>query len=402
MAGRAAGAVRVLHLVKTAVGGHWAYRQMRELRKLGVDVHVAMPDGPLTPLYSAAGVNVHVADFDFQVQRPWRQRQLSAQLIALVDRIRPQLIHSHFVGTTLTMRFALGRHGSVPRLFQVPGPLHLEHRLFRTMEVASAGAADFWIGSCQWTCDAYRRAGIAGERIFLSYYGVDLDGPQAQVGRGTRHRLRSGQSDRSKVAGLVAYMYAPKWYLAQTRGIKGHEDFIDALEICRREEPELIGLFVGGAWGTATRYQSRVVRRGLRSDAVRNRFLGTRNDVRDLYSTLDVAVCPSHSENVGAAVEALLCGVPTVATRVGGLPDVVRHGETGWLVPPRDPRALADAILDAVGNPDKAADLARRGQALAREMFDVRKTAAEISCMYRQILSGAILPRPAAHGSTSV
>ena len=376
--------MRVLHLVKTAVGGNWAQRQIRQLVRLGVEVHVAMPPGPLVSAYRDAGVTVHLVNFDFPSSAPWRLKALSRQLRSLVRELRPALIHSHFVGTTLTMRMALGRNDEVPRVFQVPGPLHLEHPPFRMLDVHSAGEADYWIGTCQWTCRAYRNAGVADDRVFLSYYGVDLE-------RAGQHRVKARSRfpspSREKVVGLVAYMYAPKRYLGQRRGLKGHEDLIDALQICRRELPELRGVFVGGAWNDARRYEKRVIKYGKERDRVRNVFLGSRQDIPALYATFDVAVCPSHSENVGAAVEAFLSGVPVVASDVGGLPDVVKDGRTGWLVPSRNPPALAEAILDALRHEDKANEFARNGEALAREYFDVQKTAAQVLTIYRQILS---------------
>jgi len=72
---------------------------------------------------------------------------------------------------------------------------------------------------------------------------------------------------------------------------------------------------------------------------------------------------------------------------VGGLPDVVKDGRTGWLVPSQDPPALAEAILDALRHEDKATELARNGEVLAREHFDVQKTAAQVLTIYKQILS---------------
>jgi glycosyltransferase involved in cell wall biosynthesis len=185
---------------------------------------------------------------------------------------------------------------------------------------------------------------------------------------------------------MVAYMYGPKRYLGQRRGLKGHEDLIDALEICRREQGDIVGVFVGGAWQGAQRYEQRVISYGTRADGL-NMFLGTRRDVGALYRCFDIAVCPSHSENVGGAVESLLAKTPTIATRVGGLPDLVRHGETGWLVPPHTPRALANAILYALSNPSDAAELADNGQRLTRQLFDVRATAAQVRSIYETILS---------------
>ena len=67
--------MRVLHLVKTSVGAVWAFRQMRELVRLGVEVHAAVPpDGPLFRQYQEAGVIVHPVVLDFPVQRPQRWR----------------------------------------------------------------------------------------------------------------------------------------------------------------------------------------------------------------------------------------------------------------------------------------------------------------------------------------
>jgi glycosyltransferase involved in cell wall biosynthesis len=120
-------------------------------------------------------------------------------------------------------------------------------------------------------------------------------------------------------------------------------------------------------------------------------FLGTRRDVPDLYPDFDVICCPSHSENVGGAAESLMLAVPTISSDVGGFPDLVKPGETGWLVPARDPVKLAAAIEEALADPETARARARRGQELARHLFDVRRTAREVVAAYERILA----PRPA-------
>ena len=144
---------------------------------------------------------------------------LFEDLTNVVSNVKPDIIHSHFVGTTLTMRMALGKRHKIPRVFQVPGPLHLEHPFFRTMEIRSAGPRDSWIGSCEWTCNRYRQSGIPKERLYLSYYGTDLE----EIQRREPGKLRTelGIADSTRIVGMVAYMYAPKRYLGQKRGTQG-------------------------------------------------------------------------------------------------------------------------------------------------------------------------------------
>ena len=378
--------MKALHLVKTSVGATWALRQMRELVGLGIEVHVALPpDGPLISAYESAGVVVHPLQLDFPVRRPRCWPTLFARMRDLAAEVVPDIIHSHFVGTTLTMRLALGRSHPVPRVFQVPGPLHLEHPLFRYTEIATAGGADYWIGSCRWTCERYRQSGVSEDRLFLSYYGSDL----AAVDRSDRGSLRKefGIQAATRIVGMVAYMYSPKLYLGQSRGLKGHEDLIDAISICLKTDPEIVCIFIGGAWGNAKAYERRVRAYGKRRCGERAVFLGTRTDVSDLYPEMDLVVHPSHSENLGGAAESLMLGVPTIATNVGGFPDVVLNGETGWLVPPRNPRRLAGAIRDVFRDPARAHALADQGRALARDLLDISKNAREVVQIYRSVLS---------------
>ena len=382
--------MRALHLIKSSVGATWALRQTRELVKLGVEVHAAMPAGPLVSRYEGQGVTVHTGQFSLPTSRPDRWPGLFSEFRALVDRVKPDVIHSHFVGTTLTMRLALGRRSPIPRLFQVPGPLHLEHPVFRRAEIRSAGPLDSWIGSCRWTCDRYLRSGISPDRVFLSYYGSDLDEIRPHPPGALRAEL--GLDAAAPIVGMVAFMYPPKRYLGQKVGLKGHEDLIDALAICCEQHSSIHGVFIGGAWNNATAYERRVVDYGRRRLGGHAHFLGTRFDVPELYADIDVAVHPSHSENLGGAAESLLLGVPTVATDVGGFPDIVIPNETGWLAPAHSPSALADAVLDALSHRDEARARALKGQERARQILDIRTNAREIRSIYRVVADRGASP----------
>src|SRR5947209_7963155 len=139
--------MRVLHISKTSDGGRWAALQAGELVRAGVEVDVALPslEGRSMDLWRATGARLHEADLRFPVTRPWLVSSVIGRLRRLADRVQPDLIHSHFVSTTLTLRAAFGRQAPVPRVFQVPGPLHMEHWLWRMGDIASAGPSDYWI-----------------------------------------------------------------------------------------------------------------------------------------------------------------------------------------------------------------------------------------------------------------
>lgn len=381
--------MRVLHFLKTSVGASWGLRQMRELARLGVEVHVALPDGPLVSAYRQAGVTTHTVDTAVDLRSPFRNITIFSDIRRLVDVVQPDLLHSHFVANTLALRLALGRNHPVRRIFHVPGPLHLEHPLFRNAEILTAGSSDYWLASCEWTRQRYVRSGIDPSRLGLVYYGVDL--PERPAGRTHLLRQQYAVPADAPVVGNVAYFYAPKRYLGQKVGLKGHEDLIAAVDLAGRQISGLTCFLVGGPWAGADWYFEKV--RALAAKATHARIIltGYRGDVHQIYQDFDVAVHPSHSENVGGAVESLLHEVPTIATAVGGFPDLVRPGETGWLVPAKDPASLSQAIVQSLSDPDAAGRLARAGRQRVEQLLDVRKNAADIVDYYHNLLGRGCL-----------
>jgi glycosyltransferase involved in cell wall biosynthesis len=379
--------MKVLHVLKTSEGGAWAWRQMRELKALGVEVEVILPDvSKMNQKYHDIGVPVHLLNCDIANLRTPRKFLASRRAInGLIKSIKPDIVHSHFVGTTLFLRLAIGRNSGPLRVFQVPGPLHLENRLTRFVEVASAGIPDYWLASCKLTQKIYLSTGIAANRVDLSYYGTDTKALMA----GLPGKLRSTLpfSKTTKLIGMVAYAYRPKRWLGRRRGIKGHEDLIDAVAQLRQSGLDVAVVFAGGAWLGAENYFDSIKAYAQEKLGERAVFLGIRSDIPDIYADLDVAVHPSHSENLGGAAESLLALVPTVATNIGGFPDIVINGRTGWLCDAQSPVSLAAAIEDVLRNPEEARTRTKMGHGLVRRELDVRRTAAQVYEQYISMLS---------------
>lgn len=377
--------MRVLHLIKTAHGASWAVRQTAQLVKQGHEVHVALPDGPMVAKYEQAGVTAHRLSPAVDMVRPWQTPRRVADLQRCIQRVQPDLVHSHFVASTLLMRLAM-RGTRIPRIFHIPGPLHLEHPLFRQLDLQTAGAHDFYLASCKWTQHTLTRHGVAPARVGLAYYGVNEEDFLKPAG--TTLSLTELFPDDSApfIVGMVAYFYGPKYYLGQRRGLKGHEDLIDALAIVRRRHPQVKAVFVGGPWGGAQRYYEKVQRYARQTLGDAAVFLGQRNDVPSLYPQFQLAVHPSHSENVGGAVESMYARVLTLTSDVGGFPDLLVPGKTGYMAQAKSASSLAAEICRAVENQASAPALINQAFEQVSAVMNVEHNAREVSDFYQHVM----------------
>ena len=193
------------------------------------------------------------------------------------------------------------------------------------------------------------------ERLALIPSAVDAD--YYASGQGEHVRAQLGLDGRF-VAGITGRL----------REEKGHRYLIEALPAVAAAAPDF-RLLVVGAGSLEDALRARVHELAMDDFVV---FTGFRTDVPDVLASLDLFLMPSISEGLGTAViEAAAAGLPIVASNVGGLPDAIEHGIEGWLVPPAQPAALADAILRFYHNPVLAKRCAQAAAAKVRERFSI-------------------------------
>jgi glycosyltransferase involved in cell wall biosynthesis len=119
------------------------------------------------------------------------------------------------------------------------------------------------------------------------------------------------------------------------------------------------------------------------------RLVGHRSDIPDVLQAFDVAVCCSDFEGTPLSIlEYMEAGLPVVATRVGGVPDLIAPGEQGLLVEPRDPAGLASAVAGILDDPARAAAMGAAGRARRRAEFDISVTVGEIERIYTGLADG--------------
>lgn len=380
--------MKILHIIKTSDGASWAIRQIRELILLGHEISVLMPNGKMNKEYEAVGANVYLFPKSLTFKNPISFISNLLYLRQLVKELHPDLIHSHFVLTTIMMRIGLVDN-KIPRIFHVPGPLHLEYKFFKKLDLLLASKNDYWLSSCKWVQNEYIDSGIDSQRVGLAYYGVDTSFFQDENNQyDLRKELNLAQD--TPIIGMVAYFYAPKKYLNQKTGLKGHEDLIDALPIVLKSFSDVKCVFIGSAWDGCDWYFDQVVEYANKVAPGTCYFLGYRDDVKNIYKSIDVAVHPSHSENVGGALESLARSVPTITTNIGGFPDLIEDCETGLLVPVSSPELLAEKISWMLKNNNEAVKMGEQGKIKAQNLMDVKVNALEINEFYSHVMKDAI------------
>lgn len=378
--------MKILQVVKTNRGATWAFNQAKHLKDLGVEMITVLPNNfeGHAKKYQEIGLEVIEGNWGLPITKPWKFFSLCKEIRETVKRVKPDLIHFHFVTNVLMCRLAL-RFDKTPRLFQVPGPLHLESPLTSFAERCLATKADYWAGACKKTCSIYTDKGIDAQRVHLAYYGVPHKEATQGESKGILHSEFQIPEDALIVA-MVSYFYKPKKYLGQKRGLKGHEDFIDAMKIVMEKCPNAVPVVVGNAWDGAEAYEKQVHEYAKKVLGDKTIFTGYRSDIYDIYPEINVVVHPSHSENLGGAAESLMLAVPTISSDVGGFPDIVIPEETGCLVKSKDPQDLAEKIQWAITHLDEMKSMAEKGQQIVNELLDLDNTAKAVYDIYQKIL----------------
>jgi len=160
--------------------------------------------------------------------------------------------------------------------------------------------------------------------------------------------------------------------------IKGHRFLIEAARGVLAEHPDTVFILVGDG-ESAEALSSLATRLGISGNI---RFLGWRPDVAEIISAVDIFVFPSLNEGMGrAVVEAMALGKPVVASRVGGIIDIVRDGENGVLVPPADSDELAAAIKSLLADPAERERLGQEGKRQAL-LYDAERMVRRIEVLY--------------------
>lgn len=216
--------------------------------------------------------------------------------------------------------------------------------------------------------------GLAPDHVVCVHSAVETDRYVPDRSAAPAFRAEFGLADTDPVIAIVA-QFIPR---------KGHRTLIDALPRILAEVPRTRVIFFGQG-PQEEPMKALVAERGL-TDVVR--FAGFRNDLPRIVPCLDLVVHPAATEGLGVALlQAASCGVPIVASGVGGIPEVVRDGVTGLLVQPGDVPGLADAVLALLADPARRAACGRAARQHVLDHFSADAMVEGNLAVYRRVLA---------------
>jgi glycosyltransferase involved in cell wall biosynthesis len=314
-----------------------------------------------------AGYSVHSLGLDLK-HTPFLS--IVARVRRLLNEVRPDILHTHLYHANLYGRLAalgLGLTGVVATVHNIYTRPKLHRRVWNRLLA--------WASDCVVTVspqvyrDVRRADWLPASRVVLLPNGISLAGLEVPEDR-DQARARLGLS--GFVLGVVGRLEEQK----------GHTYLLQALPRLMADIPDLNLAIVGdGRLKGALEGQAREL--GPKAAVC---FMGMRRDVPLILRALDLYVMPSLWEGLPLALlQAMGAGLPVAATRVGGVEEVIRSGENGLLVPPADPQALAEAILELYHDPARREEMGRRARQTVAESYSQEVMLRRLEDLYLEL-----------------
>jgi glycosyltransferase involved in cell wall biosynthesis len=350
-----------------------AAMQLRDLaRGLAERGHQVTVVTPPSEVWSArcreAGL-LHVA---IPMRRPYDPRA-AWRLARLIRQHRIQVVHAH-KGRARTLTLLAGLMGARALLVLNRG---VSFRIGRLRRVGyTTPRVHAIVAVCRSIKDGLVASGVPGEKVEVIYSGTDLERfhPGAD-GHAVRHELGL----RAEHA-LITQIGVRSW--------RGWRELLDAMAGVAPRLPHARLLYVGAPPPRVAQIADEARTRGIGDRVL---ALGHRDDVPQILAASDVVVDASYAGLgiTGSIREALACERPVIATSVEGMPELVVDGETGLLVPPRAPAALAEAIVRMLADPTAAQAMARAGRKRVEAHFSLRAKLDATETLYRRLVAAA-------------
>ena len=299
-------------------------------------------------------------------------------LLRLIRESGPDIIFAHLYGSAIYGSIA-GRIAGVPVVTVLHGQSDVDPAArFATLKalVVRGGARRIVFVSAQLARELATRLGLDRQRLEIIENGINVEA--FRPGQDPTLRRELGLAADALVVGAIGNVRAPKAY----------DVLLDAARIVCDQTDKV--RFVVAGQGDGVLHEALQAQRERLGLGGRFYFLGFRSDTSSILRGLDLFVLSSRTEGFSiACLEAMACGVPVVATRSGGPEAIVVDGESGLLVPPGSPAALADAMLRLLEDRRLRQRLADGGRTRVVEHFDERRMLARYRALIDEVAASA-------------
>lgn len=333
-------------------------------------------DGLLAQRFRAAGIQTIYGDFPFFSRRqPWVYLKSIWRIVSVVRRCGVSLVH-------VNCDRAVPHAVLATRLAGVPCLCHIHDMIrawFLPSYVRYLNWSDRIVADSRATARRCVAAGMDQRKLSVIYECFEME-RYSSTGDSEREAFRQefGLSNRHVAIGLVG----------QVLRSKGHEEFVRAAMVVASECSEAMFFVVGDDAMSSDKGFLIGLRRLVGESGLDGKFVftGYRSDIPRVMAGLDIVTVPSLEEPFGrVVVEALAARRPVVASRGGGVPEIIEHGVTGFLFPPKDYEAMAEYLLQLCRSPELRARMGERGpEAVAR--FDVGEHVRQFEELYLELL----------------
>jgi len=336
-------------------------------------------------LATAKKQGIEVVDLPALVRRisPFNDIKSFVSILRILRKSKPDIVHTHTSKAGILGRLAAWM-ARVPIIIHTPhGHVFYGHfgrslsRIFLQMEKLLATITHHQIALTPEESNDYLNLGVSKPgKTTVIHSGVDLQQFSKGAKQHTRKREELGIPSDSLVIGYVGWLIP----------IKGVTYLVSAMAKVAEKYPKSLLVLVGKGDDKGEeeiKLKEQVERAGLESKV---RFLGWRSDVDEIMGCCDIFVLPSLNEGMGRVlVEAMAAGLPIVASRVGGIPDLVEDGKNGLLVPPADASALESAISDLLADKKNRKRMGKAGKKMCRP-YSAEAMVEQIDDLYRDLL----------------
>jgi len=362
--------MKILHIntEKTWRGGEQqTFNLLKGLKERNISSHLlCQPGSPMAQKTKKAQIRV------FPIAMHGEADLLAGfRIRALINRFNYDILHSH-TSHAHSLSF-LASFGTKTRRIVTR---RVDFSIFRHSFLKLSGIkyrymADFYIAISNKIKDVLVNDGIPAWRIFVAHSGINPNrfDDAKQDNLIAEFNIKSGEQVVINVAHLA--------------GHKGQQYLVRAIPLVLAKIPNARFFIVGGG-ELMDKLKTLADSLGLKQELI---FTGFRRDVGAFYQIADLFVMSSVQEGLGTAVlDALALGKPVVAAHSGGIPEIIRDGETGRLVASADHISLAEGIIEMLNHTERAKQMASNGQAMVREKFSIETMVDKNIEIYQQIL----------------